>query len=119
MKLSKRNVQHQTHKCTFTLGIVFCFDHEAEIPSASILDRCVPSPRQDSLKVLLRESIIDFLLQTIVTTSIVGTANPDLQQVRMATITYMQIIRHATYELVADNKSNSSLAYNIHLYRYT
>ena len=39
------------------------------------------------MKVLLRESIIDFLLQTIVTTSIVGTANPNLQQVCKATFT--------------------------------
>lgn len=97
--------------CTFTLGIVFCLDHEAEIASAGILDRSIPRPRQDSMKVLLGESIIDFLLQTIVTTSIVGTANPDLQQVCKATFTNCKLSHtlYANFIFSVDDKKPTVL----------
>ena len=63
---------------TFTLGIVFSFDHEAKVACASIHNRGVPSSRDGGLEVFLGESIIYLLLQAIVPTGIVRTAHPDL-----------------------------------------
>ncbi len=52
--------------------------HEAEVASPGVADAGVSSARHSGLEVLLGESIVDLVLETVVAAAVVRAAHPDL-----------------------------------------